>query len=131
MKRVLISTFLTVGIVLLGSSAFAQEPVRIEFAKGKSSKVVTGNTGANGTTYVVKARSGQKIVLRLSPTASVGIKVEHDGRFGQEVMLREARGGYYEVGLEESGDYTIFVGSNKNRPTAFTLTISIVKMKEI
>ena len=131
MKKAVITTFLLAEVFVVGSSAFAQQPVRIEFAKGKSSKVVTGNTGANGTTYIVRARSGQKIVLRLSPASGVGIKVEHDGRFGQEVMLRETCGGTYEVGLEESGDYTIFIGSNKNRPTAFTLSVSIVKLTEI
>ena len=71
------------------------------------------------------------MILRLSPASRVGIKVEHDGRYGQEVLLRETRGGTYKVGLEESGDYTIFVGSNNNWPAAFTLTISFVKMADI
>ena len=131
MKKAIVTTFLFAGIFVFCNSVQAQQPVRIEFAKGKISKVITGNTGSYGTTYVVRARSGQKIVLKLLPTSSVGIKVEHDGRFGQQLLLRETRGGTYEVGLEESGDYTIFIGANSNRPSAFTLTVSIVKLTEI
>jgi hypothetical protein len=42
--------------------------------------------------------------------ASNSIKVETDGADGQQVLLREERGGTYEVGLEESG-ITRLVGS--------------------
>jgi hypothetical protein len=92
---------------------------------------VSGSTGAYGTTFVVRARSGQKIVLKLTPATGVGIKVESDGQDGQNVLLREEIGGTYEVGLERSGDYTIFIGSTKGRSTKFTLTVSITKMTDI
>ena len=113
------------------SSVSAQSPTRIQFAKGKSSAVVKGTTGEYGVTYVVRARSGQKIVLDLSPTTKVGIKVETNGRYGQSVLLREESGGHYEVGLEENGDYTIFVGSTNNKPINFTLTVKITKLADV
>lgn len=120
-----------VAIVLIyGVQANAQSPKRIQFAKGKSS-VVVKTTGSYGVTYVVRAKSGQKLVLDLTPVSKVGIKVETNGTYGEMVLLREERGGVYEIGLEESGDYTIFIGSNNNKSISFTLTVKITKLADI
>jgi hypothetical protein len=127
-----ISFTLSIAIVLLGVMiTSAQDVKRIQFAKGKSSATVSGATGATGKSYVVRAHSGQKIVLKLTPTSGIGIKVETVGSDGQQVLLREERGGNYEVGLEESGDYTIFIGSTNGRSVNYTLTVSITKMTDI
>ena len=131
MKRAFISLALLLASGVFIATASAQRPIRIQFAKGASSTVVKGSTGTTGTTYVIRAKSGQKIVIDLSPTSRVGIKIEHDGRFGQEVMLREEQGGHYEVGLEESGDYTIFVGSTSGKPVNFNMTVRVTKMTDI
>jgi hypothetical protein len=109
----------------------AQVPKRIEFAKGKSSATVRGTTGPNGATYSVRARSGQMLVLTLSPESGVGIKVENIGRFGHTVLLREEQGGTYQVGLEENGEYTIFLGATGGKSAAFTLSVRIVRMTDI
>lgn len=111
--------------------ANAQTPKRIQFAKGKSSATVKGTTGTYGTTYVIRAKSGQKMVLSLAPASKVGIRVETDGADGETVLLREERGGTYEIGLEESGDCTIFIGPLGNRPVSFTLTVKITKLADI
>lgn len=114
-----------------GSEAKAQSPKPIQFAKGKTSATVKGNTGSYGVTYIVRAKSGQKLVLSLTPASKVGIKVETKGRYGEMVLLREERGGSFEVGLEESGDYTIFIGSIDNKPVSFTLTVKIAKLADV
>jgi hypothetical protein len=130
-------TIINLAIILVLStffgiaSASAQTPTPIQFARGKSSATVKGNTGSSGMTYVIKARSGQKLVLTLTPAKQVGIKVETNGSYGEMVLLREERGGTYEVGLEENGDYTIFIGSTNNRPVLFTLTVKIGKLADI
>jgi pectate lyase len=132
MKKVMIFSLLLVTFALIsGVEAKAQAPKRIQFAKGKASATVKGTTGTYGATYVVRAKSGQKLVLNLTPSQKVGIKVETAGRFGQTVLLREERGGIYEVGLEESGDYTIFIGSIDNKPVSFALTVKITNMTDI
>jgi opacity protein-like surface antigen len=121
-------------IAILLPAAFsvsAQDAKRIQFAKGKSSATVSGATGAYGTSFVVRARSGQKITLKLTPTSGVGIKVETNGPDGQEVLLREEHGGTFVVGLDESGDYTIFIGSTGGKSVNFSLTVSITKMTDI
>ena len=127
-KRLAIG-FLFVAAMMLGSAEVsAQAPKRIEFGKGKSSATVRGTTGQ---IYSVRARSGQMLVLTLSPRSGVGIKVESTGRFGHMVHLREERGGTYEVGLEESGEYTIFVGTTSGKSAAFTLSVRIIRMTDI
>jgi len=122
---------LLILILALGGAVIGQTEKRITFAKGKSSAQVKGTTGTSGVYYVVRARSGQKIVLDLSPATKVGVKVEGDGRFGHSVLLREESGGHFEVDLEESGDYTIFVGSLSGKPAAFSLTVKIQKMSDV
>lgn len=132
MKKIIILSLLLMTFAFSGGiQAKAQTPKRIQFAKGKTSATVKGTTGSYGATYVVRAKSGQKLILNLAPTQKVGIKVETDGRFGQTVLLREEKGGSYEVGLEESGDYTIFIGSTDNKPVLFTLTVKITNLTDI
>ena len=97
----------------------------------ESSALVKGSTGDSGATYVIRANGGQVLVLDLSPRAGVGIKVSLEGSDGLAVLLREERGGDYEVGLEETGDYTIFIGSTTGKPTSFVLSVKTRKMKDI
>ena len=118
-------------LLLFSTEAFAQQSTRIQFAKGRSSAAIQGSTGASGKTYVLRARSGQMLVLTLTPRSGVGIKVETNGRYGHQVLLREERGGTYEVGLEESGDYTILLGSTNGKSASFTLTVKTRKMTDI
>ena len=130
MNKLAISILVFVAFVF-AAEANAQAPKRIEFAKGKSSAVVKGTTGSYGTTYVLRARSGQKLVIDLTPATGVGVKVETVGTNGEMVLLREESGGRYEVGLEESGDVTIFVGSTSGKSVPFTLAVKITKMTDI
>jgi len=123
--------FILAAMAVIGAAANAQAQKRIEFVNGKSSAVVSGTTGLYGVNYVVRARSGQKLVLDLSPALSVGIRVEFDGTYGSMVLLREQKGGHYEIGLEESGDYTIFIGPISHLPIRFVLTVKISKLADI
>ena len=133
MKKTIVGLSLAAMMFLLNAAgqSIGQTIKRIEFAKGKSSATVTGMTGEYGVTYVVRARSGQKIVVDLKPVSNVGIKIEGNSSDGEQVLLREEKGGYYEVGLEESGDYTIFIGSLNHRSVSFTLTVKITKLADI
>jgi opacity protein-like surface antigen len=130
MKQLLI-TFAIAIVLFAVQTANAQEEKRIQFAKGKNSATVQGNTGRNGIYYTVRAKSGQKLVVTVTPNRGVGVKIETDGANGHEVLLREERGGTYEVGLEQNGDYSIFLGSINGKPAPYTLTVKIVKMTDI
>jgi hypothetical protein len=128
MKSIFFAIAILMIILNVGISS-AQK--RIQFAKGARSTTVQGSTGEYGMTYTIRARSGQKLIVSLTPRIGVGIKVESNGRFGQTVLLREQTGGRYEIGLEESGDYTIFIGSTNGPAKTFTLTVVIGKLTEI
>jgi hypothetical protein len=134
MKKAMIVPALLAALALTGGAgteAKAQSIKRIEFAKGKSGASVRGTTGSYGAYYVVRARSGQKLILNLSPAQKVGIKVETRGRYGTAVVLREERGGTFLFGLEESGDYTIFVGSTTGKTVSFALSVKIERLTDI
>ncbi|MEQ1764273.1 MAG: hypothetical protein ABL984_14175 [Pyrinomonadaceae bacterium] len=117
--------------MILSAPLNAQAERRIQFPKGKSSTIVKGSTGNSGITYVLRARSGQKIVLDLTPANGVGVKVEANGSYGHMVLLREESGGHYEIGLEESGDYTIFIGSTSGKPVPFVLKVAVARLADI
>jgi hypothetical protein len=130
-KTIFLSALLIAFALASGGETKAQIVKRIQFAKGKSSATVKGTTGIYGENYVLRAKSGQKLVIKLTPIDRIGIKVETESSYGHTVLLREARGGTYEVGLEESGDYTIFIGSTDKKPVSFTLTVAVTKLADI
>ena len=129
MKSIVLLTLMI--LAACATSTLGQTEKRIAFAKGKSSAVVKGNTGQYGSYYVVRAKQGQMLTLDVSPSARVGVKVETNGRFGHSVLLREEHGGRFEIGLEEAGDYTIFVGSLNGKPVPFNMKVSIRKLADI
>ena len=130
-KKILSVLVLMLSLVRCEVLATAQTAKRIQFAKGQSSAIVKGTTGGYGANLVVRAKSGQKLILNLAPTSGVGIKVESESTNGHVVLLREEKGGTYEIGLEESGDYSILIGATSEKPVSFTLTVKITKMTDI
>ena len=132
MKKIItLAILLMTSVIIYGVQANAQTIIPVQFAKGKSSASVKGNTGNSGIYYTIRARGGQVLLLDLSPAVNVGVKVEIDGTDGYVTLLREKKGGHYEIGLEESGEYKIFVGSTNQKPIPFMLTIGVRKMKDI
>lgn len=110
------------------SSVSGQTEKRIKFAKGKSSATVKGTTGTDGVYYNLAAKAGQKVTVTLTPKTGVGIKIE---RGAVEVLLEKQKGGTFTIYLEESGDFSIFLGSTNGNSKAFTMTVSITQMADI
>ena len=134
MKRAIILTAIAIAVAFTAASGTGingQTPKRIQFAKGRNSAVLRGTTAKFGAAYILRARSGQKLVIDISPASGVGVKVETVGRYGEMVLLREKSGGRYEIGLEETGDYTIFIGPLGRNPLTYTLTVSVTKLTDI
>lgn len=133
MKKIRTVTAFLAFVFAIGFSieASGQQPNRIRFAKAGNSAVIKATTGPLGTSYVLRARAGQKLVIGVTPASALGVKVETVGQYGHMVLLREQGGGHYEIGLEEAGDYTIFVGPLGRNPVTFTLTVRIEKLADI
>ena len=130
MKKVISLFLLTVTLFFAnGFEAKAQIGKRIQFAKGKSSATLRGTTEKYGTYYNLRVKGGQKLLLNLSPARGVGIRVERAG--GMELLLRQERGGFYEVYFEEGGEISILIGATGARSVPYTLTVKITRMTDI
>lgn len=112
-------------------SAFAQkaEPNRIQFARGKSSAILTGTLSNNDQMdYVFGAKAGQKITLKVTSQPK-GNFFDFDLQ-GVDFEL-EAEYDYYtnySFTAPETGDYLVFVRKRptEKTPTAkFFLTLTI------
>lgn len=120
---------LALAFILGGiQAASAQTTKTIKFAKGKNSATVKGMTGTTGVYYNLRANGGQKVMITLAPKTGVGVKVE---KGADEVLLREEKGGTYEVYLEEGGEISIFLGSTNGKSKAYTLTVKITNMTDV
>lgn len=119
---------------LFAVSAFAQnggkaEPKRIQFAKGKSSVILTETlSNDQQMEYVFGAKAGQKITLKV--TSSPKGKFFDFDLMGDGFELETERDYYddYTFTAPETGDYLVFV---RKRPTGkisrakFFLTLTI------
>ena len=129
MKNIIGSLLVLVALLFSnGFDAQAQTVKVLQFAKGKSSATVRGNTGNYGVYYNLRVKGGQKMTLNLSPSAKVGIRVDSSSG---DVLLRQERGGSYVLYFEEGQGISIFVGSTGGRSVPFTLTVAITRITDI
>jgi hypothetical protein len=129
MKKVIGSLLILVALIFSNSfDARAQTVNVLQFAKGRSSATVRGNTGNGGVYYNLRVKGGQKMTLNLSPSAKIGIRVDSSSG---EVLLRKERGGSFVLYFEEGQGISIFVGSEGGRPVPFTLSVAITRMTDI
>ncbi|HEV3077970.1 MAG TPA: hypothetical protein VHB47_26375 [Thermoanaerobaculia bacterium] len=114
------------------SSPGEASPQRIRFAKGQSSAVVAGRVepdagSGQGQEYVLHARAGQVLELRLAsaaPDARLLVLCPRSARSGA-VSTREG-----SFTLPQSGDYTLRVeaavgGSTPRQGFAYSLTVAV------
>lgn len=102
------------------------EPNRIEFAKGKTSTVLTGTlSNAQEMEYVFTAAKGQKVTVKMANTSLFDFRIFNPDA-GFETEFDSSPTSTFE--LPESGDYLLFVRKkivNRPRTARFRLTISI------
>ncbi len=113
------------------AASFAQhggkaEPNRIEFAAGKTSKLLTG-TLANGQEmeYVFAARKGQTVTIRNTRTSLFDFRVYNE-EFDFETEFESSPTLTFEV--PETGEYLFFVRKkqvSRPRTARFSLTLTI------
>lgn len=128
--------FPTIVLFMLALSVSAQnggkaEPLRLSFAKGKSSMTKTG-TLANEQTYemIFGARAGQKVKIKIVSTSPKGkfhyFSLLGDG-FDFATELDKNYG--YEFTAPKTGDYLLNINFNptsKVTKGAFALTLTIM-----
>lgn len=113
-KTFLIKTFAVLMIMgMMDSLAFSQ--TRIRFARGKSSATVTGtlNSGS-GRSYVLGARAGQYMTVRVSSRDSISVDVGgNDLGEGDTIELRS------------TDDYIITVYNDDGYQANYSLYVAI------
>jgi hypothetical protein len=124
----LVIALLWIATVLSVNVTFAQKDQRIRFAKGSNSGIVMGviSTPNSGETYVIGAKTGQKMILEFDAidSAMPVIMVYPPGKTSEDSkILDEGSGGEYAVDLETSGDYRLFIGCG--RKCTYTLKVTI------
>lgn len=114
-KAFLIKTFAVLMILgMMDSSVFSQS-TRISFARGRTSKVISGTVNQSGSDYVVKGRRGQTMKIKVtSPQNTVALSVG-----GNTV------GTSLTITLPSENDYEFSVYNNDQAKSNYTLTVSI------
>jgi hypothetical protein len=121
-------------IFLMATRSFAQggkaEPLRLSFAKGKSSATRTGSL-KNGETYemVFGAKAGQKVRVKIVSTAPKG-KFHYFSLMGDgfDFVTEHDKNYDYTFTAPETGDYFLNINFNPaGRVTSgkFSLTLTI------
>ncbi|MBK8305037.1 MAG: hypothetical protein IPK98_17235 [Chloracidobacterium sp.] len=128
MKRV--SFLLVITFFALAVSSFAQgggkaEPGRVQFAKGKSSTVLTGTlSGDQEQEFVFGAKKGQTVYITNPDSVKFAYKLFNDDVSNDSTDLAEPT---MEFVVPETGDYMLFVRRANNTPKSakFSITLAI------
>lgn len=136
-RQRILTAAIAVGLLLAGSAAHAQAPrtERVQFAKGASSKTITGQIRGEATVeYVVGARAGQALNVSLkSSNGANSFNVWAPGTVpGSDEALASGQLSENRVStpLPASGDYRIQVflmrsAARRNETANYTLSVSV------
>lgn len=111
------------------AAAQTAKPERVQFAKGKSSKVITGTfMGDQSRTFLVNLRAGQRMTVKLvSTNYSANFNVTAPGA-SEAMFIGSIAGDEFVDTIPSSGDYRIDLflmrnAARRGEATNFTLTI--------
>ena len=119
---ILLITFILASVNIIQ----AQTDKRIQFAKGKNSATVKGvfTKPNSGESYLLGVKARQKLTVNFEPDSGAAmpvVQVSTPGKNGKTVL--DESFGEFEIDLETSGEYTIFVGCAKRCRYSLTVTI--------
>lgn len=128
MKTFLFTTFFifTFGVGLAFAQGGKAEPNRIEFARGASSKTLTGTLSADQEMeYVFGATQGQTVTIKNTKTSLFDFRVFNDGAMSEGDFDSSPS---YTFTVPETGDYMLFVRKKrvaKPRTARFSIVLAI------
>lgn len=130
MIGIVIPTFL---VLLAASAAMAQrggkaEPYRIEFKRGTNSTTISGTVrGDEQAEYVLAARKGQKLVIKLTSVPSRSSVFQLLGPDNDTLGLEYDANYDYSGKLPKTGDYLITVArpTESKGTSRYKLTVTV------
>jgi len=133
LKGFLASAAVLSGAILLQPLAVHAQgtasPIKIQFAKGASSKVIKASIrGDQSKLYSINIRAGQKLTVKLvTSNASSYFNITAPGA-EQALFIGSSEGNSYSGIVPSSGDYQIDVylmrnAARRNETANFTLTV--------
>ena len=123
--------FLLIFFALGATEAFAQnggkaEPLRIEFAKGKTSTVLTRSlSNDQQMQYIFGANKGQTVTIKNTKTSLFDFKVFSEESFPEGDFDSSPT---YTFVIPETGDYYLFVRKKRvkaPRTASFSIALTI------
>ncbi|MBK8465414.1 MAG: hypothetical protein IPL32_06245 [Chloracidobacterium sp.] len=123
--------FLLIFFALEADLSFAQnggkaEPLRIEFAKGRTSAVLTRSlSNDQQMEYVFGASKGQTVTIKNTKTSLFDFKVFSEENFSEGDFDSSPT---YTFVIPETGDYNLFIRKKRvksPRTASFSITLSI------
>lgn len=98
-------------------------PRRVQFASGRSSATVSDSVPANHVnSYVLHIKKGQQISARVS---SANGKVDLDGDNIGAGQFEESGTTTFDVPVDQTGDYRVYVRNRGQSATRFRLAITV------
>ena len=124
------------GALLTTMALTAEAAKPIQFAKGKSSAVVTGKIkGSDDMDYTIRASAGQTMTVDFKASKGAAyFNVLPPGSTGEAIFIGSSEGDHFQTVLSSGGDYTIRVylmGGAKasDKPVTYTLKVGIPASK--
>lgn len=131
MTRPFVLTVAALALMLVGVAQAQVRTDRVQFAKGASSKTITGSIkGDESVDYLVGARAGQTLSVTLKPgNASNYFNVLPPGS-DTALFVGSSSGNTYSGRLPANGDYRVRVylmrnAARRNEAANYTLTIGV------
>lgn len=124
MKKSALKIFAAIILLASGSITFAQSNEdRIRFAAGKSSATVSNSLSAGAVrTFVLYVKKGQIISAKV---VSAG-RVDLDGANISAGQFEEPGNKSFNVRIDQTGDYQVYVRNRGKTATRFTLTVTVL-----
>ncbi len=130
MFKPLLLVVATLGIALPATAQNGAPPERIQFARGGTSKAVTGAIkGYDAKRYVIRVRAGQRLAVALKTSnASNYFNIFAPG--AEAAMEGGANQTRFATTVPSSGDYVIDVylmrnAARRNESAKYTLTVGV------
>jgi len=111
MKKLLLITFTFFVLSLFSTSAFAQAPTRINFARGTHQKIVTGTLSGykSSRTYLIRVGKGQTLTTESTGSNYITIMIKAPKGSTYEPDMAADCHDKNEVDPTAAGDYKITV----------------------